>query len=72
MHGLVIEERRCPTCRNPRTARVGGTSFCFNCRTRRDEPILGDVFGEMLIAHVQARSSARSSDSLYGPALRMT
>ena len=32
MHGFVIEERGCPRCLILRTARFGGTKFCFNCR----------------------------------------
>lgn len=34
MGGLIIQELRCPRCRNRRTARQLGKrlSFCFNCR----------------------------------------
>ena len=36
MQGFVIEERTCPRCQIPRTARFGRTVFCFNCRWSSD------------------------------------
>jgi hypothetical protein len=34
MYGFVIEQSRCPRCRNLRTARLRSVSFCFNCRAQ--------------------------------------
>jgi ribosomal protein L37AE/L43A len=31
MNGALIQEVPCPRCSNPRTVRVSGLSFCFNC-----------------------------------------
>ena len=40
MHGFVIG------CHNLRTVQFGRTAFCFNCRSRQDEPVLGSDFGD--------------------------
>jgi hypothetical protein len=35
LHGMTIQERRCPRCTIRRTLRSSlGISFCFNCRFR--------------------------------------
>jgi ribosomal protein L37AE/L43A len=31
MNGANIQEQPCPRCANPKTVRVAGVSFCFNC-----------------------------------------
>ncbi|MBV9322209.1 MAG: hypothetical protein JO352_00305 [Chloroflexi bacterium] len=70
MHGFVIEELPCPNCRNLRTVRFGTTSFCFNCRTQRDESALSYPFSDAQLARLRVyRAAVRNhfySDQLTG------